>query len=68
MVREWFWLEFEVSRRRHREGKIEHSDSTSISDHKGESHWHNEHGDSRRQSLKGGQVVRAAETESQANF
>ena len=31
-------------------------------------HWHNEHGDSRRQSLKGGQVVRATEIESQENL
>ena len=65
MVREIGWLEFVVSRRRHKEGRTKHRDSTLISDHRGELHWHNEHGDSRRLSLKGGKAVRVAETESQ---
>ena len=36
MVRESGWLECEVSRRRHKEGRTEHKDSTLISDHRGE--------------------------------
>ena len=62
------FLECVVSIRRHKEGRIENRDSALISDHRGELHWYNEHGDSRRQSLKGGQVVRAAETKSQENL
>ena len=60
-------VECVVSKRRHREGRIEHRDSAMISDHRGVLHWHNKKEDSRRQSLKGGQVVRATEIESQEN-
>ena len=60
-------MECEVSRKMHKEGTKKHRDSTLISDHRGELHWHNEQEDSRRHILKGDQAIRATEIEGQAN-
>ena len=51
-----------MSKRRHKEGRIEHIDSM-ISDHKEEIAL----AQSRRPSLKGGQAIRSAEIEGQAS-
>ena len=68
MVRESGWLECVVSRRGNQKGRMEYKESTSIIDHRGELHWHNEHRDLRRQSLKEGQAVKVAKTEGQENW
>ena len=52
-----------MSRRRHKEGIIEHRDSTLKSDHKEDIALAQQARDSRRQSLKGGKVVKAANIE-----
>ena len=57
-----------MSKRRYKERRIEHRDSDLTSDHRekiGLAQWVR---DSRRQSLKGGQAVRARKIESQANL
>ena len=65
----WHSVKCVVSRRRHREGRIEHRDSALISDQtERRLHWHNEQEDSRRHSLKGGQALRATKIEGQENM